>query len=324
MFKPRNLFRSLGVPKKTVSGEVQTPGTPSARGDGKKTTGTPCTFLFGSTANTDSAAAEYMRRRVDQFLKAGRFPKFYFFGVDPVSGGIAFLKGTGQVRWSLLIFTTPLSAKDYLRVVNNPSSVAGFNMDHLPLWSKRWKQNGFDSIVVNPCPRCARYTAFQLKDGGLVSKQVLELAVATSWAQRIFKGEPLVHQFMAQSGDDAVSKKRAILETLRDHVDCCVPYVYELIALFASLQRDEEARSSAILKIQEFGPQFTRSESHPINPADPKSWAEPMAKATMGLLASFGMLNLKQQPPATQVEGADKQVIDESQGNSTAGAGQAE
>jgi hypothetical protein len=185
-------------------------------------------------------------------------------------------------------------------------------MDHVPLWSQRWKQYGFDSIFMNPCPRCPGYTAVQFKDG-LITKQVLAIAFATSSAQRNFKGEPLVRQFMAQRGDDAVSRKRAILENLRDHVDCSIPYVHQLIALFASVQRDEEARSAAILKIREFGPQFRQIETYPINPDDPMSWAEPMSQANIGLLASFGMLNLEQKPLATQVDGADKHAMDASQ-----------
>jgi hypothetical protein len=307
MFKPRNLFKSFGTPKKTASGDLPTPAVPATAG------AVPAV----SNPKVDPAAAEEMQRRVAQVAKAGRFPRYYFFGVDPITGSITHFKGAGQAPGSLLLFTSPLSLKDYLRVAKNPSGVAGFKMDDLPIWSNRWKGHGLNSVLMNPCPRCASNQAFQQNDG-LISKAVIDAAFATSLAKRGVIGEPLVRQFLAESGDDAHTKRRAILENLRDHVDYSVPYVHQLILWMSSALRDEEARSAAIVKLQEFGPQFMLPELNVQDSTDPKLWSEPVSKAIVGLLASFGLLNLQQNPAATQVEGANRQVMEGSQGNSNA------
>jgi hypothetical protein len=73
------------------------------------------------------------------------------------------------------------------------------------------------------------------------------------------------------------------LEYVRDHFDCGVPYLHQMIGLLAGVQHDELAKATAMERLKEFGPQFE-------GPLDfsPKL----MATATVGLMGNFGMLHL--------------------------------
>ena len=297
MFNPKNLFRSKGEDREIVSLHLETPSRPLNPGQGVSEA-PPQGVTPDKAAASKKAAGDEIGRRAGELMKAGRFPAMYFFGADALTGSVVVAKGNEQVRKSLLLFTSPLLARDFLRIAGNPSGVAGFSMDHFPLWQRRWKALGIDSLCINRCPRCTQHAVFGVKDG-LVTKEALAHAWAVSWATRSWRGEALVRQLIALKGDDSVQKSRAILETLRDHVDSGIPYVHWLIALMAGMQGDEEERAAAASRLREFGPAFAGKLTERGDSAGNKRWAEAFSEAHVGLLANFGMLKLKDPPQAS-------------------------
>jgi len=73
---------------------------------------------------------------------------------------------------------------------------------------------------------------------------------------------------------------RSDLEYVRDHFDCGVPYLHQMIGLLAGMQQDELAKAAAMERLKEFGPQFE-------GPLDFSP--ELMATATVGLMTNFGI-----------------------------------
>ena len=73
---------------------------------------------------------------------------------------------------------------------------------------------------------------------------------------------------------------RSDLEYVRDHFDCGVPYLHQMIGLIAGLQHDEVARSNAMERLKEFGPEF----KSPLEFS-----TELLVTATLGMMANFGI-----------------------------------
>jgi hypothetical protein len=61
-------------------------------------------------------------------------------------------------------------------------------------------------------------------------------------ATRWFQTERLVRGYMNQSSLKSMPEARATLEQIRDHVDCGIPWLHELIAFHARMDGDEPVR----------------------------------------------------------------------------------
>jgi len=81
--------------------------------------------------------------------------------------------------------------------------------------------------------------------------------------------------------------KREALETIRDHLNCSVPYLHWMIALEAGMSHDEDVRLAAIERLREFGPMFCDKA---VLSSEGDAWAEAIAECHVGLLGSFEML----------------------------------
>jgi hypothetical protein len=75
-----------------------------------------------------------------------------------------------------------------------------------------------------------------------------------------------------------------------------VPYVHWLIALIAGMQGDEAGRLAATVRLEQFGPNFRGKTWTLKDKAQGQAWAQLWGAATMGLLATYGLLKT-QQPP---------------------------
>jgi hypothetical protein len=80
---------------------------------------------------------------------------------------------------------------------------------------------------------------------------------------------------------------RSDLEYVRDHFDCGVPYLHQMIGLIALIQGDEPAIAAAMERLKEFGPEWeTAIDSSP----------EVMSKAMVGTIAHFRVFPLESPP----------------------------
>ena len=163
-------------------------------------------------------------------------------------------------------------------------------MDQLAGAAEQWRAMGVDSFIMNRCPRCPTHNLV-LPKGKVISRDEIDNCWAVSKAIRDWRGEAMVRAFMAVKGTHVLPQQRAILETLRDHVDYCIPYVHWLIAMIAGAQGDEAARVSATLLMQEFGPDFLASDTLRGVPPDYAVWRDSLGRAYLGLLGTFGMLD---------------------------------
>jgi hypothetical protein len=237
-------------------------------------------------------AEEEMRQRAKQLSELNP-PKTLFFLLEPVKGAYPHMQN--QSSKLLPLFSTPLAAQDYLlsRKIGSVG-IAGFRLDSLAATVERWQAAGIDSLIFDLCPRCAA------SDSAISKVPIRQEELVHAWAVeraiRQWRGQVLVGVFRSLKWDKTHLKMRAVLEFLRDHVDCSVPYVHWLIALIAGMQGDEPGRLAATARLEQFGPDF-RGKTWTLKDKDhAQQWAQWWSTALVGLLATYGMLKL-QQPP---------------------------
>ena len=95
-----------------------------------------------------------------------------------------------------------------------------------------------------------------------------------------------VREFLQQQ-KTARPRARQALETIRDHIDCSSPYLHELIAFLARMDRDEPAKTQAVERLKDFGPQFADWEARWDTNRSPKTMIQSLATAVFGLAKSF-------------------------------------
>jgi hypothetical protein len=111
--------------------------------------------------------------------------------------------------------------------------------------------NGF---VLNRCPRCPIFLVGDLQD--LSTSHRYFQVWAVNQAIRSCKGEIQVRKILAHYETGSLAEARADLELIRDHIDCGIPYVYQLIAYIAGTQQDTAGKTAACERLKDFGPQF--------------------------------------------------------------------
>jgi hypothetical protein len=237
-------------------------------------------------------AEEEVHRRA-KLLRELNPPKALFFLVEPQNGCYVDLQN--QSSKLLPLFSSPLAALDYLQTRKITSAgIAGFQLASLGATVERWQAAGIDSLIFDLCPRCAA------SDSPLVGATVTREELVHGWsierAVRHWRGEVLVRVFGSLKWDAMRPQMRLTLEFLRDHVDCSVPYVHWLIALIAGMQGDEAGRLAATVRLEQFGPNFRGKTWTLKDKAQGQAWAQLWGAATMGLLATYGLLKT-QQPP---------------------------
>lgn len=296
MFNPRNLFGSKSRDTEITSLDLRT--APPPQKPSPDASPVPAQKALFDPAG--QPAQDELKRRVEHLLKAGNPPNAFFFPVDPQSRSkVILMMSQNPARKSMLFFSAPSSAADYVRCTRTPAEIVGFNLEALPGLARDWHASGIDSFIMNRCPRCTTYNVLTPEDG-VITKEQIHLAWATSWALRNWRGEALVRKFLSYKGDGLVANQRATLEYLRDHVDYNIPYVHWLIALHAGVQGDEQARLAATARLEEFGAPFVGRVTRMTDPKDPKPWIDSLSEANLGLLANFGMLDHLQKSQGAQ------------------------
>jgi hypothetical protein len=114
--------------------------------------------------------------------------------------------------------------------------------------------------------------------------------LAVDRAVRGYRGELKVREFLLCQSISR-PRARAALESLRDHIDCSIPYVHELIAFLARMDYDLAAKTAAVDRLKEFGPEFADWESKWgwNGPSMAEAMAQVMSEALFGLTKSFGI-----------------------------------
>jgi hypothetical protein len=241
--------------------------------------------------------AEEVSRRTKLLFDSGQLPANIF--LLAANGSVAVYKTPDGAHNAVLLFSSPFRAADYARAQGLQFPVATFKLEALPVAAKQWHDAGIDSFFFDCCPRCAgaNLLSSKVEDKTITTNQVA-YAWATAVSIRNWRAEDAIRRFLAIQGDDAIALKRRSMEFFRDHIDCGIPYVHWLIAIFAGIQQDEPARLAAVARLEEFGPAFKGIITRMTDRSQLAAWGEASTKAHAGLLATFGMFKETPQPPA--------------------------
>jgi hypothetical protein len=153
---------------------------------------------------------------------------------------------------------------------------------------------GIDAIVAfigapgscaGPLPGCAQFLPISLAGIAKWTQEDFAKVWAQHRASRSVLAEFRIRSAMNHLEVSSHAAARSDLEYVRDHFDCGIPYLHQMIGLLAGMQQDEPAKASAMERLKEFGPQF----GAPLDFSP-----QLMATATMGMMANFGMV-----PPGT-------------------------
>jgi hypothetical protein len=227
----------------------------------------------------DPAKQEAISRRAKEILDSGRMPEWLFV-CSTTRGLLVFQPGRDQ-KPVMLLFSTPFAAADYLRATGTSGTVEQLKVEALPERAQLWLSAGVQRAVLDRCPRCPQFVAFDLAVTAKGTKEDFVKIWASHRAVRLVAGGMRIQSAMKHSAGGAHAAARSDLEYVRDHFDCGVPYLHQVIGLLADMQQDEAAQAYSMERLKEFGPQF----EVPL-----VSSAEQVATATVGLMASFGML----------------------------------
>ncbi|HXB74497.1 MAG TPA: hypothetical protein VNY05_40050 [Candidatus Acidoferrales bacterium] len=237
------------------------------------------------SAAIPEAMAEEIKRRTAQILATGPGPELVIVAGEP--GGVLTFKHAPNKGPAILLFSTPYAARDYIRAVGAKAAVRQMKTAGLPGAARNWISRGMNGFVLNRCPRCSPCLLGDLRD--LSTSHSYFQVWAVDQAIRSCKGEIQVRKILAHYETGSLAQARANLELIRDHIDCGIPYVYQLIAYIAGTQQDTAAKSAACERLKEFGPQFEWSPAYDRHDSEGRR-AGILASATAGLLGSFGML----------------------------------
>jgi hypothetical protein len=233
-------------------------------------------------------------------VEEGKRPDSLYLLVDIATGGLITVTNPGH--FTLPVFTSGFAAADYIKVKSLAGGIHRFPSDSWVTYVQRWRDDGIDSFVLDFCPRCGNGLAIPIKEEELTEQQLLSLW-AVRMTSRNYQAQKLIRAYLDTSSDNGQAtgrkEKRKLLEELRDHVDCGVPYVHWLIAIEAGIDRDEEVRQESIRRLEEFGQYF---KGKVVQSDAPEEWARSLAEANLGLLGSFEMLKPELQAAMKMVE----------------------
>ena len=232
--------------------------------------------------NVDPVKLEAINRRAKEILDAGSVPESLV--VCTVGNGLlTFLPSAGQ-KPVMLLFSSTFAATDYLRAMRTTGGTGLLKVEALPGCAQSWMAAGHDAVVLDRCPRCPHFLSIGLAQMVSWTRQDFAKTWAHLRATRLVLGEIRIRSAMAHIAAGSHGAARADLEYVRDHFDCSVPYLHQMIALLAGIEQDEAAKAAAMERLKEFGPQF----------AGPFEFSpQLLATATLGLLGNFGIVPVK-------------------------------
>jgi hypothetical protein len=226
-----------------------------------------------TTSNPDSAKVAEVARRAQQLLKAGTAPEWLFLCQQ--GGGTVFVRNPDN-QPILPLFTSSYAARDYMRVTGAGTDVGQVKLENLPQLA-HYQKNGVNTFTLNRCPRCKVCLASPIE--GLKSRETFLASWAMDRATKSLHGEVLVRAVMKHLSETSASQARAALEQIRDHINCGVPYVHQMIGFIAGMQGDEPAKRDAAERLKEFNESgFTGTVDFSV---------DALAHAAVGLMINF-------------------------------------
>lgn len=229
---------------------------------------TPCTV--------DPARAEEVVRRTQQILDSGRIPEALY--LCSVGDGVLTFRFQADKKPAMLLFSTPFSANDYLRFTNSHAGLGHFNADALPILAQSWIKSGVEFAVLDRCPRCNHLNAVELAGMTRWTREHFAAFWASHRASREVYAEHRIRSAFNHMNAKALAAARGDLEYVRDHFDCSVPYLHQMIGIIADGEGDAEAKAAATARLKEFGSQFEPPAEFSANY---------LATAMVGLASSF-------------------------------------
>jgi hypothetical protein len=239
------------------------------------------------------AAVPAIKERANAMFDAGIRPGSLYLAIEGASQGMVVFR-TPKFGAAALVFTSSFQAADYLKESKIPGGVHEFPATTLQSYMEDWKSSGAGAFALDRCPRCPVWLPIPIKDG-ITYEQICRV-----WAihrtTRIFQAQRCIRFFMDTTPENNLpdhvenrKRKREALESIRDHLDCSVPYLHWMIAIEAGMSHDEEVRLAAIERLSEFGPMFCDKATLS---SEGDAWAQAVAECQVGLLRSFEMLRL--------------------------------
>jgi hypothetical protein len=233
--------------------------------------------------SVDPARLEAVQRKAKEILDSGRIPES--LSVCRASNGLLMVRSALDQKPVMLLFSSPFAANDYLRATSTAGTVRQIKVETLPELAQSWLSLGPQAAVLDRCPRCPHlFPMIGLAGMAKWTKEDFAKVWAHFRASRLVLSEIRIRSAINQLAAGSHAAARSDLEYVRDHFDCGVPYLHQMIGLLA--HQDESAKANAMERLKEFGPEF-------VGPLDfsPKL----LATAMVGLMASFGILQLPMQ-----------------------------
>jgi hypothetical protein len=240
------------------------------------------------------ALGKDFRRRSDEWMKSGQRPQVVLYLVFPQQGHTLTVSTKDGKKTIVPLFGSTWIAKAYLTGKGIQALIAACRLDGLANQADKWVAAGINCYALNPCFRCGNSTLYPIAE--LQSEeQFLETWCLDAVTRRLF-AEIIVRSCQNQFGPNPKGVRDS-LERVRDHLDCGIPYLHWVIAVLAGMAGDRQANAAAIQRLEEFGPDFAgKLKGNSFDFREPGSQTATMPEAIMGLLASYGILNLPMKP----------------------------
>ena len=219
-----------------------------------------------------------MTDRADRILESSDEPEWVFLCEMPNGGTLCLPPVDG--RTSLLLFTSPALALDYLRAIGQEGKVGGVHISNITELPRGWANLGVHSFCLNRCARCD--VALTIGFENLKTRDSFLKVWAIERASRFLKGQGLA-QAVLEAQQRGVAEMKVALETLRDHAAADNAHVYQLLAMVARMQEDTQGRAEALASLLEM--------QLPVK-LETEDFARGFAEGTVGLLASYELLRM--------------------------------
>ena len=253
-----------------------------------------CNIINLNPEGQKAFAAEF-KRRYEVWLETGIRPLLLFFGVLPQQGQ-SITGATQDGKFTIVfLFDTPIAAKAFLGEKQPAATIAGLPLRSLIQQAEKWANAGVNAFAVNPCPICGPRNIYPAKH--FDSLEGFMKVWGNETVMRQFRSSLLAQQAHGSLGKDNKAT-RTLLEYLWKHFDASNPYVVWTLAVFAGMDGDMTANASYIKKLEEFGPPFIGKLHGTSFDMSPGSQLATLPEALMGLLLSYGLLKIPNQPPA--------------------------
>jgi hypothetical protein len=233
------------------------------------------------------AQVQALSNRMRSILAGRQKPEWVFLCNVGNGGTLCLPPVNGET--SLLLFTSPLLALDYLRAIGDRGEARAVPIDAITELPRGWPELGVHSFCLNRCPRCKVVTAFLLD--ALTSLDSFLKIWALERASRFLKGQGLARAVF-EGQKQGMARMRVALEALRDHAAADNAHVSQLLALIALAQEDVEGRAAALARLNEF--------QLPVK-LEVDDFTRGFSQGIVGLLATYELLRV---PPGGEGAGS--------------------